>query len=192
MRTKQAYQHRLEAWSGELKAAGDFGQYLVARLVKISWQLDRADTFEQAKLTKRIQDAPRLFGASHGEPVETLFARLLGTEAQTTEQEPVGSRGPRRAGRAGTVPVDEPALLLRKLESSSEGCRRLLAEWTRLLEWLGRLGPEGLITSEISTKLDNLVRALGLLGVRIADTRVGRRRDGRPVGGVVPPGLEAR
>src|SRR5947209_2768037 len=51
---EQAYQHRLEAWTGELKAPGDFGQYLVARLVKISWQLDRADTFEQAKLAKRI------------------------------------------------------------------------------------------------------------------------------------------
>jgi hypothetical protein len=60
--------------------------------------------------------------------------------------------------------------LLCELESSSEGCRRLVAEWTRLLEWLGRLGPEGLISSEIGSRLDNLMRALGLLGVRIADT----------------------
>ena len=60
--------------------------------------------------------------------------------------------------------------MLRELESSSEGCRRLIDEWTRLLEWLGRLGPEGLISSEIGSRLDNLLRALGLLGVRIADT----------------------
>src|SRR5438309_752472 len=52
----QAYQHRLEAWTSELMAPGDFCRSLVARLVKISWQLDRADTFEHAKLTKRIQD----------------------------------------------------------------------------------------------------------------------------------------
>ena len=95
---EQAYQHRLEAWTSELKGPGDFGQYLVARLVKISWQLDRADTFEQAKLTKRIQDAPRLFGAgkSHAEPVETLIARLLGTDEA-------------RADRAGARPLPERA-----------------------------------------------------------------------------------
>jgi hypothetical protein len=166
----QAYQHRLESWTAELKAPGELGRYLVERVVRISWQLDRADTFEQAHLARRIQDAPRLFGNSHAEPAETLIARLLGTEAQTTAQEPVHSRGSRRAGRAGPVPVDQPAFLLRELESSSEGCRRLIAEWTRLLEWLGRLGPEGLATSEIGSRLDNLQRAMRLLGVRIADT----------------------
>jgi hypothetical protein len=167
---EQAYQHRLEAWTGELKAPGELGQYLIERVVRISWQLDRADTFERARLARRIQEAPRLFGASHTEPAETLIARLLGTEAQPAVQEPVHSRGPRRVERAGTVPVDSPALLLRELESSSEGCRRLIAEWTRLLEWLGRLGPEGLATSEIGSRLDNLQRAMRLLGVRIADT----------------------
>src|SRR6476646_749880 len=94
---EKAYQYRLEAWTSELKGPGDFGQYLVERLVKISWQLDRADTFEQDKLTKRIQDAPRLFGQGHAEAAETLFARLLGTENELTVREPVQSRGSRRA-----------------------------------------------------------------------------------------------
>jgi hypothetical protein len=170
---EQAYQHSLEAWTSQLKAPGELGQYLVERVVRISWQLDRADTFEQARLTKRIEEAPRLFGAGHAEPVETLIARLLGTEAETTVQEHGRSRGPRRVERAGPVLVDPLAFLLRELESSSEGCRRLIAEWTRLLEWLGRLGPEGLATAEICSRLDNLQRALRLLGVRIADTGTG-------------------
>ena len=102
---EQAYQHRLEAWTSELKPPGKLGQYLVERVVKISWQLDRADTFEQAKLAKRIQDAPRLFGKSHAEPVETLFARLLGTEAQPN--------------RAGARPLSWPAAG----RKSRPGCR---------------------------------------------------------------------
>jgi len=150
---EQAYQHRLEAWTGELKPPGELGQYLVERVVRISWQLDRADTFEQARLARRIQEAPRLFGASHAEPAETLIARLLGTEAQPTLQEPVHSHSPRRVERAVPVPVDPPAFLLSELESSSEGCRRLIAEWTRLLDWLERLGPEGLATSDRGDKI---------------------------------------
>jgi hypothetical protein len=167
---QQPYQHRLEAWTRELKPPGDFGQYLVERLGKISRQLDRADTFEQAKLTKRIQDAPRLFGKSHAEPLETLIARLLRTEEdQPTVQEPVHSPSPRRQKRAGPGPDDPLAPMLRELKSSAEGFRRLLAEWTRIRDWLGQLGPEGFMASEIHTRLDNLVRALGLSGVRVED-----------------------
>jgi hypothetical protein len=33
----QAYQHRLGAWTRELELAGDPGQSLVERVVKISW-----------------------------------------------------------------------------------------------------------------------------------------------------------
>ena len=59
--------------------------------------------------------------------------------------------------------------MLRALESSAEGCRRLLDEWTGILDWLGQLGPEGIVSSGIHTRLDNLVGALGLLGVRVED-----------------------
>ena len=55
------------------------------------------------------------------------------------------------------------------LESSAEGCRRLLDEWTGILDWLGQLGPEGIASSGIHTRLDNLMGALGLLGVRVTD-----------------------
>jgi hypothetical protein len=163
----QAYQHRLEAWTAELQAAGDLGRYLVERVVKISWQLDRADTFEQAHLARRIQDAPRLFAASRAQAAETLFARLIGTAAEPAVHEPGGARGPRRAGSG---PVNSLAVLLCELGSSSQGCRRLMAEWTRLMESLGRLGPEGFATSGIRSKLDNLHRALRRLGVRVGDT----------------------
>src|SRR4051812_36846874 len=52
---EKAYHQRLEDWTRELNAPGKLGQYLVERVVKISWQLDRADTAEQAHLAQRIQ-----------------------------------------------------------------------------------------------------------------------------------------
>ena len=83
---EEAYQQRLEDWTNELKPPGKLGQYLVKRVVKISWQLDRADTFEQAHLAQRFQAAPRLFGAYGAEPAETL--RQVGRHGR-------GSAGPR-------------------------------------------------------------------------------------------------
>ena len=166
---EQAYQHRLEAWTTELKPPGELGRYLVERVVRISWQLDRADTFERAKLARRIQDAPRNFGASDSGPAETLIARLLGMEAQPNLQTSGPSHGSQRLTQGGPAPDGPLAPLLRELESSAEGCRRLIAEWTGIVDWLGQLGPEGIVGSDIRSRLEYVQRALALLGVRIAD-----------------------
>ena len=159
---EEAYQQRLEDWTSELKPPGKLGQYLVGRVVKISWQLDRADTAEQARLAGRIQDAHRLLADGGAEPAEILFARLVGME----EGQPAHSRGSRRDGPAR---VNSPALLLCTLESSAEGCRRLLDEWTRILDWLGPLGPEGIASTEFDSRRDNIKRALQLVGVPFRD-----------------------
>jgi hypothetical protein len=138
---EQAYQHRLEAWTRDLQPPGGPGRYLVERAVRISWQLDRADTAEQARLVRRIEEASTLFADCGPEPAEILFARLVGME----EAQPAHSPGSRRDGSA---PVTSPAFLLIALESSAAGCRRLLDEWTRILDWLEPLGPEGLASKE--------------------------------------------
>ena len=101
---EQAYQHRLEAWTRELQPPGELGRYLVERVVRISWQLDRADTAEQARLARRIQEAPKLVGYGGAVPAETLIARLLGTEeAPPSSQEPVASHGSRRVKRSAAA-----------------------------------------------------------------------------------------
>ena len=160
---EQAYQHRLEAWTRDLKPPDEPGRYLVERAVRISWQLDRADTAEQARLTKRIQDAHRLFADGGAEPAEILLARLLWA-VEAHQAHSLGSR------RGDPAPVNSPALLLIALESSAEGCRRLLDEWTRILEWLGPLGPEGIASPEITSPRDYIKRAMHLLGVRYTES----------------------
>jgi hypothetical protein len=60
-------------------------------------------------------------------------------------------------------------LLLIALEASAEGCWRLLNEWTRILDWLGPLGPEGIASTEFNLRRDNIKRALQLVGVPFSD-----------------------
>ena len=167
---EQAYQHRLEAWSRDLQPPDEPGRYLVERAVRISWQLDRADTAEQARLTKRIEDAHRLFadGGGQSEPAEILLARLLGT----VEAQPAQSLGSRRAGSV-PAPVNSPALLLIALESSTEGCRLLMHEWTRILDWLGPLGPEGIASPEVTSPRDDISARCSFwaCGTRSRETR---------------------
>ena len=70
------------------------------------------------------------------------------------------------------------------------GCRRLLEEWTRLLEWLGRIEPEALATIEFGPRLDNLLRGWGCWACGSRTLGQAGRRDGRAAGVVVPPSLE--
>ncbi len=49
----EAYQERLDAWTRELGPQGDPGRYLAERAVRLSWQLDRADRHERARLAER-------------------------------------------------------------------------------------------------------------------------------------------
>ena len=52
----EALQHRLDGWTESLKPQNDLEQYLVERAVRVSWQLDRADRAEVARLTALIRD----------------------------------------------------------------------------------------------------------------------------------------
>jgi hypothetical protein len=47
----ELYQGRLDAWTGHLAPLGPVEHYLVQRAVQISWQLDRADRCQVARLT---------------------------------------------------------------------------------------------------------------------------------------------
>ena len=164
----QAYQHRLEAWTRDLRPPDEPGRYLVERAVRISWQLDRADSAEQARLTKRIQDAHRLFADGGAEPAEILLARLLGT----VEAQPAQFLGSQRGGPA-PVPVNSPALLLIALESSAEGCRLLMDKWTRISNGWGRSDPRGSPTrkSPRDATTSSARRSFWACGTRSRETR---------------------
>ena len=76
---EEAYERRLEAWTAEINPKGDMGRYLAERAVKVSWQLDRADSFEQACLARRIRRAERELDDGGGAAAAALLETLYGT-----------------------------------------------------------------------------------------------------------------
>src|SRR5215472_9492970 len=54
----QQYQGRLDAWMGDLQPRNDLEQTLVERAVTLTWQLDRAERAEAARLSSIIRAAP--------------------------------------------------------------------------------------------------------------------------------------
>jgi hypothetical protein len=119
------------------------GHYLTERAVRLSWQLDRADGHERARLAARVHRVPKERERARRRKIDGLMRRLLHAEVEP----PAGpahsyyARGHSTRTAARKVSADaEPSVLLGKLEGSAEGCRRLLAEWRTCLqvlqEWL--------------------------------------------------------
>ena len=90
---EEAYQRRLEAWTAELNAKGDMGRYLAERAVKVSWQLDRADSYEQACLARRVRRAERESDEGGDAGAAGLLETLYGTPDEAWQ-----AAGPRPAG----------------------------------------------------------------------------------------------
>ena len=77
----EAYERRLLAWTAELNPKGDLDRYLAERAVKVSWQLDRADSYagpEPARgpAGRRVRPAARGAVEAYNE-VEDLDCRKL-------------------------------------------------------------------------------------------------------------------
>jgi hypothetical protein len=132
----EAYQKRLETWTRELAPRGDVGHYLTERAVRLSWQLDRADGHERARLAERVNRLSRERKRAWKRNVKNVMCRLLNPPARP-EYGP-GSpnfRGDRAVAAAQLAwEADDPAALIGELEGSAEGCRRLLAKWRTCLQ----------------------------------------------------------
>jgi hypothetical protein len=73
----EAYQERLDGWTRELNPRGDVGQYLTAQAVRLSWQLDRADRHERARLAERVNRLSRKRERARNRNVENLMCSLM-------------------------------------------------------------------------------------------------------------------
>ena len=159
---EEAYQQRREAWSKDLNPGGDVAAYLVERTVRISWQLDRADFHERARLAKRILKAPGNRKVARECAVEELIRRLLDPDnlGQADTAPSARKRSSSRRKQEREISGD-PQELIETLESSAEGCRKLLAEWGRLLESVdGWIGPDD-ATCDAMVPRKRLLRLLG-------------------------------
>jgi len=145
---------------------------LVCRAVRLSWAIDRAERAETAHLAHRVRMAAR-------SGPETVSAREL------RKVHELGSKlffkagiGP---GYSSATADDYPAVIVRRLEESAEGCRWMLARWAELLivldreaawgdpeiiRFLGLMGKRG-IEAHFDPELNSLFHAFDALGNRI-------------------------
>src|SRR5690242_5445800 len=98
----EAYRGRLEDWTETFRPRDPVESYLVGRLVHVSWQADRADRAEAARLTKAIRDDEQEEAERRTEEVD-----LLGRWLRRRESGP-------------------PGPVLERLEVSAAGCGWLL------------------------------------------------------------------
>ncbi len=121
---------------------------LVERAVRLSADIDRAERIGTAHLSHRVRKAtildPKEASAHEIRTVHELGTKLFYQTAI----------GP---GYPDATPDDYPAVIVRRLEESAEGCRWLLEQWAQLLNVLDAKVPWG---------DPEVIRFCGLLGKR--------------------------
>jgi hypothetical protein len=182
----KAFEQRRESWTRELNAPGDLGGYLAERAVKLSWQLDRADAHERAKLARRVREAPAERERSRRRRAKESVRLVLAMDTDDAS----------RADR------------LARLQAPAHGCTALLEAWASVQQRLAARGDAHSGTAAtahwILSVCNPVLRLLGIAGgpeatagVR-ADPRLarivkavqiarGRNRDGKDPAEEVPP-----
>src|SRR5262249_42024941 len=127
-----AFQARLDAWTADLDPRNDVERTLVERAAILSWQFERADRAEAARLSSLIRVAPAEEALRQADAAAALGQRLFraprGPMALYPHSLYLGDGRPRVSVSAtgpGDDPDDPPRLLLR-LEANAAGCRWLL------------------------------------------------------------------
>ena len=160
---------------------------LVCRAVRLAGELDRAERVATAHLAHRVRMATRsgtdTVSAEELKKVHDLGSKLFFQAAI----------GP---GYSDSTADDYPAVIVRRLEETAEGCRWLLARWAEILNLLDReaawgdpeivrfvglLGKRG-IETHFDPELNSLFHAFDALGHRIGHKFWNDRRDGLPLG----------
>jgi hypothetical protein len=154
----QEYQGLLDAWIADLQPRNDVEQALVQRAVTITWQLDRAERAETARLAGLIRAAPAA-AALHQEEVLALGQRLFLDRRGPLPLYPHSLYSfpdrPRVSSSGLSDDPDDPPRLLLRLEATAAGCRWLLDRWAEL---------RGLLDRGLSWQSPDKLRAIRLLG----------------------------
>ena len=160
---------------------------LVCRAVRLAGELDRAERVATAHLAHRVRMATRsgtdTVSAEELKKVHDLGSKLFFQAAI----------GP---GYSDSTADDYPAVIVRRLEESAEGCRWLLARWAEILNLLDReaawgdpeiirfvglLGKRS-IEAHFDPELNSLFHAFDALGNRCGHKFWNDDRDGLPLG----------
>jgi hypothetical protein len=154
-----AFQDRLDAWEADLQPRNDVEQVLVERSATLSWQLERADRADAARLASILGAAPAEEALRQADRAAALGQRLFQDPGGPLPLYPHSLYGthdrPRISDSGLGDDPDAPARLLLQLESTAAGCGWLLDRW-------GELG--GLLDRGLSWQSPDKLKAIRLLG----------------------------
>jgi hypothetical protein len=154
-----AFQDRLDAWAADLQPRNDVEHVLVERSATLSWQLERADRADAARLASILGAAPAEEALRQADRAAALGQRLFQDPAETLPLYPHSLYGthdrPRISDSGLGDDPDAPARLLLQLESTAADCGWLLDRW-------GELGD--LLDRGLSWQSPDKLKAIRLLG----------------------------
>jgi hypothetical protein len=149
-----ALQARLDAWTTDLRPGNVIEQFLIERAATVSWQLDRADRADTARLASIIRTVPVEEARRQEAEAAVLGRRLLPDDYSTL----VDKFNPVLTPRPDSP--DHPAAIVDQLEATAAGCQVLLDRWARL---------RALLDQGQDWKWSNRLQALRLLGKATKD-----------------------
>jgi hypothetical protein len=114
----ETYRGRVAAWTDNFRPRDQFEHFLIEQAVRVSWQLERADRAETARLADQIQTAAADQAQRLDDEAAELGRRLLPDQPEALPLD----------AQTGGDP-DHPAQLVQELESTSAGCWWLLDRW---------------------------------------------------------------
>jgi hypothetical protein len=131
-----AFQARRDSWTARLQPRDDFETFLVERVVQVSWQLDRVDRAQAARLDDRARAAASDRATAEADEVLALARRLFwdprGPVALYPHSPSTFLRPTRVSWSKEIDDPDDPARLVNRLEDRLLGCAWMLDRWADL------------------------------------------------------------
>jgi hypothetical protein len=171
----KAFEHRRDSWTRELNAPGELGEYMAERAVRLSWQLDRADAHERAKLAERVREAPAERERSRRRRARESVRLVLAADGDNTSRVDRLARL-RGSAHGCTALLEAWAIVQRRLEAevdtrgTSPNGDWVLAVCNPILRLLGIAGgPEASAAVRVDARLARIFKAVQIAGGRNHD-----------------------
>ena len=136
----EAFRARIEAFKEGLDTRNECVAVLAKHAAQASWQLDRANQSEVARLSRDILASAEADARRETQEALALGNRLFFDRRGPIELYPsreyVGNKQQRTSSSGTAEDPDDPAKILLELEATVAGCRWLLDAWSQLREVL--------------------------------------------------------
>ena len=132
----RAFADRIATWTEDWQPQSDRETELVCHAAKLSWLIDRAERAETAHLSHQVREAAMRGGqldADRFEEIDLLGRKLFYDTQPRDLERGVYSQPPEW--------VDQPAVFVRRLEQTREGCQWLFDRWLEFRNLIHREAP---------------------------------------------------